>query len=1380
MPPTGPRGPPTAYAPLHVHSDFSLLDGASHLKDLVARAVELGCPGLALTDHGVLYGAMELLRETKEINERTGSQLVPIVGNEMYCMNADVAVDQHVASPAMRLRKYHLIVLAKNMQGYRNLVRLTTLSHLYGVQGRGILKRPCVHKGWLAEHREGLIVTSACLGGEIPQALLANDYDLARRVATWFRDTFGDDFYLELQDHAHPEDRVVNAGLARLADELGIKLVATNDSHFTWKTDADAHDALICIQTAKRVSDKNRMRYSGQEYFKTVEEMRALFRDHLQPEVVDEALHNTAEVARKVQPLYELLSGSEASIPTYAPVPPGQSVDQLLRDTAVRGLERVRHIDYADAYRERLEHELRIISELGFASYFLIVHDYIAFARHEHIPVGPGRGSAAGSLVAYALRITDVDPIEHGLLFERFLNPERRSMPDIDTDFSVDGRERVIEYVAGKYGRTCVAQIITFNRLTSRAVLRDVARVMGIPLQDADYMSKLIPVTRGKPTSLRDMVNAEAQPPPSADFRTRYETDSAVREWVDTAARLEGTNKSYGVHAAGVVISSEPLDQLIPLSRGNSGEVITQYSMEDVERLGLLKMDFLGLRNLTIIEEACRLVRQTAGAADFDMARVPLDDAATYQLLARASLDGIFQMESAGMRKVVREMRPTCLQDISVALALYRPGPLDAGLIPKYIARKHGLEEVTYEHPALEPILKETYGILVYQEQIMEMARTLAGYSMGQADILRRAMGKKKMDEMQRQRSSFISGARAHSGVDEALAGALFEKMLNFADYCFNKSHSTAYAVITYQTAWLKANYPLEFACAMLSACASSADTGKLGRYLSSSALEQTFRVDPPSVNESEVYFVPRRTTADASLNGHAPAVPTVIYGLAAIKNLGEAAAKAIVQERRASGRPYASLADLCLRLVAGVGAASTGDEEGATSSSSTSSVIGKRTLEPLISVGAFDFETTHRRALLEALPATLKWATDTRRRLHKPTAKMRAQLEKHGYPTAEELLREAPKPDVEAHGDMPAVERLRHERELLGFYCSGHPLMCARRAIAMLVPDSVAAVVGGGESDEAEEALVDDVADGAWSLSSLENGDASAALWSLADSLPRTHPAVQHARHLYAGLIAADSAGAEALTATTAKLQLEDGDAFFGIVLLTAVTPRTTSKGDRMARAQVEDINGAVADAVVFPKTYQRLERLLTECADEPVALYGRVDRSNARGAGGGQIIVEDVVLVRELSTLCIRVSARSMRGDNDNGYGEADDGLLSRHRLCEALRTCNGSVHEGPAEMSPLAMRFGRFPRARLARTPVIVRVTDLDGHPDVTMRITTKNFVRDTANAMVAFRDAGLTVELIEFGRQPVSQAEETVESSETPSKPQGVGPPFTGVM
>jgi DNA polymerase III subunit alpha len=776
----------SSFVGLHVHSEYSLLDGASQLPNLIDQAVALGMEAIALTDHGVMYGAIELIKTCRN------KGIKPIIGNEMYLLNGDYTKQE-------KKRKYHQVVLAKNTIGYKNLVKLTSISHLKGFQGKGIFARPCINKEVLAQYKEGLIVTSGCLAGEVPQAILQGHPDIAREVATWYKAEFGDDYYLEIQDHGYPEDRVVNVEIVKIGMELGIKVIATNDSHFVSCYDVDAHDALLCIQTGKLIEDEKRLRYSGTEYLKSADEMRMLFQDHLPDNVIDEAIANTLEVAAKVK-AYDVMSEPRAA---EYDIPPGHTAETYLTEITWQGiLNRFRtqnRDDIPQTYQDRLHYELQIMQQMGFSTYFLVVWDYIKFARDKNIPVGPGRGSAAGSLVAYALGITNIDPIHHGLLFERFLNPERKSMPDIDTDFCIDHRGEMIEYVTKKYGEERVAQIVTFNRLTSKAVLKDVGRVLNVPYREADDMAKMIPVSRGKPTKLKVMISSET---PAPDFKERYDKDPKVFEWLDMAMRIEGVNKSSGVHAAGVVISPMPLDEIVPLQRNNDGAVITQYPMEDLESLGLLKMDFLGLRNLTTIQHTVDWINQTQDPS-FNVNKIVPDDnspanAKTYAVLAKGDLEGVFQLESSGMKQIVKDLKPSNIDDISSILALYRPGPLDAGLIPKFINRKHGREQMEYAHPDLQPILQETYSILVFQEQIMKIAQDLAGYTLGEADLLRRAMGKKKPAEMEKQREKFLDGA-ARNGIKPKIATDLFEQMLLFAEYCL----SYDMLVLTVEYGWM-------------------------------------------------------------------------------------------------------------------------------------------------------------------------------------------------------------------------------------------------------------------------------------------------------------------------------------------------------------------------------------------------------------------------------------------------------------------------------------------------------------------------------------------------------------------------------------------------
>ena len=952
---------------------------------------------IALTDHGVMYGVLDLVKKCKERG------IKPIIGNEMYIINGSIDDPQ-----LKKEKKYHLVVLAKNKIGYKNLVKLTTISHLRGMRGRGIGTRPCIDKFLLEQYKEGLIISTACLGGEIPQAIIKDKIEIADNIAIWYKKIFGDDFYLEIQDHGSITDRIVNTELIKIGKKHQIKVIATNDAHYISSMDVESHDALLCMLTNRLITDENRWRYTGTEYIKGEDEMLQLFRDHIDDDSIEEAVNNTVEISNKIEEFELFGTYRMPKFPLQHEKDSLSLLTQLSYEGLLARLKKNNLNEVNEIYKKRLSSELKIINDMGFPDYFLVVWDYIKFARDNLIPVGPGRGSAAGSLVAYALQITNIDPVEHGLLFERFLNPARKSMPDIDTDFCIDRRNEVIDYVTSRYGEDKVAQIITFNKMTSKAVLKDVARVLDISYGEADKLAKLIPVVRGKPHKLKEMIDENS---PSPEFRDQYINDSRVKRWVDLALRIEGTNKTFGVHAAGVVIASEPLDELVPLQRNNDGQIITQYSMDNIESLGLLKMDFLGLKNLTMIEKTVSLINQSTGKS-INIDNLPQNDTKTFELIGRGDLEGIFQLESSGMKQVVKDFKPNSLEDISSILALYRPGPLDAGLIPKFINRKNGKEKIDFPHPFIKSILTETYGIMVYQEQIMKIAQDLAGYSLGDADLLRRAMGKKKVSEMSKHRNIFVEGS-LKNGVNKKLANDLFDQMVLFAEYCFNKSHSTAYGAVTYQTAFLKAHFPVAYMAALLSVNSGSSD--KMQRYISN-CYSMGIEVISPSINFSGIDFTIKNNQ--------------ILFGLSAIKNLGDTAIRNIIENRKSFGS-FKSMADLCDRLP--------------------SNVLNKRSIESLIHCGALDeFSNNNNRAqLLSDLEHVMEWASSRNR--DRLTGQGNLFDSKDEFSNVAFTDSQLAKVD-----DYSLIEKLKLEKQLLGFYLSDHPLKHLTKPAKLVSPISI------------------------------------------------------------------------------------------------------------------------------------------------------------------------------------------------------------------------------------------------------------------------------------------------------------------------------------
>jgi DNA polymerase-3 subunit alpha len=948
---------------LHVHSEYSLLDGAAHLRRLVERAVQLGFPALALTDHGNLFGAMDFYQVAREAG------LKPILGAELYI--APGSRFERAPLDGQYEGANHVTVLVRNLTGYRNLIKLVSKGYL-----EGFYYKPRVDRELLAQHADGLLVLSGCLNSEVSRLLLAGDDRKARDVAGWYTEVFGKDHYfMEVQAHGLPDQIRVTDGTIRIAQALGVGLAATNDSHYLEAADARAHEVLLCLQTGAKLSDPNRWRFSTEEfYLKSAEEMRKVFAE------LPEAYSNTLAVAERCDLTIPI---GEFHLPRYE-VPAGQTLDSYLRERAEAGL-RTRYPEPTAEVQARLEEELEIIRDMSFSGYFLVVWDFIHFAKQRGIAVGPGRGSAAGSLVAYALGITNIDPLRYGLIFERFLNRGRKSMPDMDIDFADDRRDEVIRYVEQKYGRDRVAQIITFNVLKAKAVIRDVGRVLGMPFGDVDRIAKLVPDTL-KIT----LDEALRQAPPLAEL---VKTRSEVAELWQVAKRLEGLSRHAGRHAAGVVISDEPLMEYVPLYKDPKGEeVITQYPMGPIEKLGLLKMDFLGLRTLTVIANAVQLVAESR-AVHLDPERFPLDDARTYQLLSEARTFGVFQLESVGMREALRQLKPERLEDVIAMVALYRPGPMQ--MIPDFVARRHGRTKASYEHPLMEKYLRETYGIMVYQEQVMQIASELAGFSMRDADGLRQAMGKKKPEVMAEQRAKFLDGAAAR-GVKPKVAERVFELMEKFAGYGFNKSHAAAYAIVAYQTAYLKANYPVEFMAALLTS--EMTNTDKIVVHIDE-CRAMGIEVLPPDVNVSGLRF--------------GVAGETIRFGLGAIKNVGEKAIESIMSARDGEGA-FSALADVCRRVDL--------------------QLVNRRVLESLIKAGAFDSLGQPRAQLLTGLDAAMDVGQRDQREREQGQASF-FDLMGGEAPAAAPAPGEAPVPEWDID------QLLANEKEVLGFYLSGHPL---------------------------------------------------------------------------------------------------------------------------------------------------------------------------------------------------------------------------------------------------------------------------------------------------------------------------------------------------
>ncbi len=960
---------------LHLHTQYSLLDGAIRLGDLLGKVKGFGMPAVAITDHGSMFGAIEFYQKC------TDKGIKPLIGAEVYVAPGSRFIKEH-GSGSGEHSSYHLILLCENLKGYKNLSRLVSAGYK-----EGFYYKPRIDKDLLTEYGEGLIALSACLKGEVASLCTRGRIEDAVTTARWYSELFPERYYIELQENTLPEQDTANSRLMEVARELSLPLVATNDCHYLNREDARAHEVLLCIQTGKTMNDEHRMRFSADEFYvKSPEEMIKAF--HYAPEAVS----NTVRIAERC---HLELDFNTYHFPKFE-LPEGKSLDEELEDEAEKGLEsrlatiRNKNSDFGEAdtlvYHERLRIEIDCIKQMGFPGYFLIVADFINWAKNQGIPVGPGRGSAAGSLVAFAMRITDIDPLPYNLLFERFLNPERVSMPDIDVDFCTDRREEVINYVTEKYGRDKVCQIITFGTMAARGVIRDVGRAMDLPYGDVDRIAKLVPEVLN--ISLEEALKQEPK------INELAAADPRVRELLDVALRLEGLARHASTHAAGVVVAPDVLEEFCPVYKDQkTGVINTQYSMKYVEKIGLVKFDFLGLKNLTVIDNAVKLIRQGKDP-QFDISLLRDDDRESYELISAGNTTGIFQLESSGMKDMLVKLKPSCFEDVIAACALYRPGPLGSGMVDDFIERKHGRKKVTFDLPQLEPILKDTYGVIVYQEQVMQISRTLAGYSLGQADLLRRAMGKKDPAVMAKEKVPFLDGAK-NLGIDTKKAEAIFDLMAKFAEYGFNKSHSAAYALIAYQTAFLKAHYPVEFMAALLTE--DREKTEKIVKNIGD-CRDMGLEVLPPDINSSELSF---RVSGSS-----------IRFGLGAIKNVGQGAIESII-EARSSGL-FRDIFDFCERVDL--------------------RKVNKRVLESLIKSGAFDSTGANRASLM----AVFEDAVILGQKIQDERESSQVSL----FGTAE-----IAKSNGNGRGNLPDLPewddklKLGFEKEALGFFITGHPL---------------------------------------------------------------------------------------------------------------------------------------------------------------------------------------------------------------------------------------------------------------------------------------------------------------------------------------------------
>ncbi|MBD3381159.1 MAG: DNA polymerase III subunit alpha [candidate division Zixibacteria bacterium] len=979
---------------LHNHTQYSLLDGACHIDKFIARAQELNFGALAMTDHGNMFGAVEFYKKAHK------AKIKPIIGCEIYVAPRELTKKESI--PGEPDGGYHLLLLAKNNTGYKNLIRLVSTGYL-----EGFYHRPRVDKELLAQYADGLIATSACLQGEISYKIRNNDYKEAEKLAKRFADMFGkENFYLEIQDHGIEEEKKDKLELIKMAKKLGLNLVATNDCHYLHQADSAAHDALMCIQTGKTLQDADRFRYTtDQIYVKSSEEMKELFAD------APEAIENTLKIAEQCNVEIEM---GKLILPHFEMPPEFNDLDVYVGHLCRKGVTKL-YPEAGERVYSRLDYELDVIRQMGYAGYFLIVKDFIDYARSQNIPVGPGRGSAAGSLVSYSLGITTIDPLRYDLLFERFLNPERVSMPDIDIDFSDRGRDRVIDYVTGKYGQENVAQIITFGTLAARGVVRDVGRVMGIPYTEVDKIAKMIPFKIGQTID-----GALAEEP---DLARLAETDERIAKLLEYSRTLEGLARHASTHAAGVVISPEPLIEKVPLFKSNTGEVTTQFDMKCSEEIGLLKMDFLGLRTLTVIDDAVTMISKNHGV-ELDLDNITLEDPKVYELFGRGETIGIFQFESSGMREYMKKLHPESLDDLAAMNALYRPGPLDSGMIDVYIDRKHGREKIEYLHPDMEPILKTTFGVIVFQEQVLQLASELAGFSLGKADILRKAMGKKIADLMAQMKKDFINGC-IENDIEKKLAEEIFHQIEKFARYGFNKSHSVGYAYLAYQTAYLKAHYPKEFMAALM-----TSEMGSTDRIIILKEECRRMGIDllPPDLN---------RSMSDFSVEEE-----SIRFGLAAIKNVGKSAVEKIITERSENG-PFKSIFDFTARVDI--------------------SAVNKRMIEAMVMAGALDSLGPDRATLHGTVENAIAYGQS------RQIDRNRGQTSLFGE---SESLMINPEPRLAEDVSWTRSQLLAHEKESLGFYISGHPMDKYRPQLALFgtcnsesideLPDNAQAALGG------------------------------------------------------------------------------------------------------------------------------------------------------------------------------------------------------------------------------------------------------------------------------------------------------------------------------